>query len=228
MISYQSVELQLEYMKKMLEVYKTQYNIAMLQNTSGAAVETDVQTAYNRWKDMEISVEELDNSRKEIHQSLCRILGVDETAEVSEISVLDVDSIPEADLESDTVKAIGNYRDLIDERHTNPLDTASLNKKKRTVTELEETVKIQMKQLYENISQAKQACRAAETGFDNAQIRWNNVQTQYAMGMLNQTEYLEEQAEYLQKKISYDGANLNLLQAVETYKWAVEGMITLD
>ena len=228
MISYQSVELQLEYMKKMLEVYKTQYNIAMLQNTSGAAVETDVQTAYNRWKEMEISVEELDNSRKEIHQSLCRILGVDETAEVSEISVLDVDSIPEADLESDTVKAIGNYRDLIDERHTNPLDTASLNKKKRTVTELEETVKIQMKQLYEDISQAKQACRAAETGFDSAQIRWNNVQTQYAMGMLNQTQYLEEQAEYLQKKISYDGANLNLLQAVETYKWAVEGMITLD
>lgn len=228
MMSWQSIELQKEYMEKMAELYQAIYENTSLQQSAGLATESDVLAAYNNWKDMEVSLAGLADSTASVCQNLYLILGTDDTVSIARIPQVNPEQILELDLESDIQKAISNNSDLIAERHTDSGGTASVNKKRRTVEELEEKVKIKMQQLYEEVVQSKQAYDAARTGLDGAEIRWNNARSQYTLGMLSYVEYLQKQIQYEQKKLNFDSADLALLQALENYNWAVRGIATLE
>ena len=43
------------------------------------------------------------------------------------------------------------------------------------------------------------------------------------MGLLSDVQYIGTQISFYQKKAERDSANLNLLQAMETYDWAILG-----
>ncbi len=172
---------------------------------------------------MELSLSEIEASGDSIRQSLYLLLGADDTVSLADIPPVDTKRLSEMDLEADMQKAMGNNGDLIAERDTKSAGTSSVNKKLRTLDELEEQVRMKMEQLYEEVNQKKQAYDAAKTGLDGAELQWTNTQNQYRMGMLSNTEYLEKQLQYMQKKMTFDSADLALLQALENYHWAVEG-----
>lgn len=46
--------------------------------------------------------------------------------------------------------------------------------------------------------------------------------------MLGRAEYLQEELKFTQKKTGFESADLELFQALETYKWAVKGIVSLD
>ncbi len=161
-------------------------------------------------------------------QSLDLLLGADDTESLADIPPTDTNRLSEMNLEADIQKAIGNNGDLIAERAAKSAGTSSVNKKLRTLDELEEKVRIKMEQLYEEVNQKKQAYDAAKTGLDGAEILWSNIQNQYRMGMLSDAEYLEKQLPYMQKKMAFDSADLALFQALENYHWAVEGIVVFD
>ena len=228
MISWQSIKLQREYMEKMAEWYQAVYENTRTRQSAGLATERDVSAAYQDWKDMEISLSEIEASGDSIRQSLYLLLGADDTVSLADISPVDIKRLSEMNLEADVQKAIGNNGDLIAERNTKSAGTSSVNKKRRTLDELEEKVRIKMEQLYEEVNQKKQAYNAAKTGLDGAEFQWNNTQNRYRMGMLSDTEYLEKQLQYMQKKMAFDSADLALFQALENYHWAVEGIVVFD
>ncbi len=223
MISWQSMKLQREYTEKTAEWYQAVYENTRTRQSAGLATERDVWAAYQDWKDMELSLSEIEASGDSIRQSLYLLLGADDTVSLADIPPVDTKRLSEMDLEADMQKAMGNNGDLIAERDTKSAGTSSVNKKLRTLDELEEQVRMKMEQLYEEVNQKKQAYDAAKTGLDGAELQWTNTQNQYRMGMLSNTEYLEKQLQYMQKKMTFDSADLALLQALENYHWAVEG-----
>lgn len=228
MISWQSVELQKEYLEKTWELYEAMYENTKLQQSAGLAAESQVSAAYQDWNAVETRLSGIKDSQASICQSLCSLLGADDTVTLAKIPPVNTEQLTQMDLEEDIQKAIGNNQDIIAERDKKSAGTSSVNKKSRTVDELEEKIKIKMKQLYEEINHKKQEYDAAGTGLEGAGIQWNNAQNQYALGMLSCGEYLREELRYVQKKTEFDSADLALLQALEDYNWAVRGVVTLD
>lgn len=124
-------------------------------------------------------------------------------------------------------KAVNNNYDVIEARNTASGSTSAGNKKARTSEELEASVRLVLKQLYEAVLQTKKSYEAAQTGYSSAQIAWNNAQNKYQLGMLSEAEYIQAQMQYTQKKAALESANMELLQALDTYDWAVLGVMEL-
>lgn len=230
MISYQSLSFQNDYLVKMTQVLEEQYENTKLQLQAGLAADLDVQNAYNRWAAMESSLQELENGTNTLYQNLCLLLGVDETGsmEIQEIPSTDVQQIEELHLEEDTKTAVNNHPDVISARNNSAYSTGSIEKKKRTLSELEEKVTVKMKALYDQVMNQKMTYESAKIGYESAQITWNNAENKYRLGMLSKAEYLAEEAQYLQKQNEYRCADLELLQALEAYQWAVKGIVELE
>ncbi len=230
MISYQSLSLQKEYLSKMEELLRTQYENIKLQQSVGLATEQDIYTAYNNWSEINISLNSLETSEDSIYQNLCLLLGVDETGnmEIQRIPSVDLQQIEEINLEEDIRKAISNNLDVVNTRNTSAGGSSSANKKRRTLNELEEKVTVKMKELYDRIQQLKTAYDAAQSGYQSAQIAWNNAESRYQLGMLGKAEYLLEEMQFIQKKAGFESADLELLQALETYQWAIRGIVSVD
>jgi len=196
----------------------------------GMATEQDVRTAQSNWSEISISLNTLENNMDSVYRNLCLLLGVDETGntEIQRIPSVDLQQIADLDLDEDTRKAIGNNRELVNARNTHSADTASVNKKLRTLDELEEKVTVKIKELYDRIRQVKMSYEAAQAGYQSAQIAWNNAKSKYELGMLGRAEYLSEEMQFIQKQAAFEAADLELLQALEDYRWAVRGIVSLD
>ena len=69
---------------------------------------------------------------------------------------------------------------------------------------------------------------AAMTGLESARITMNGNETKYQIGMLGRLEYLQLKTAYLQQKMAADQAALSLVQDMETYYWAVEGLADIS
>lgn len=231
MISLEVIRQQKSYMEIMEDLYQAQYENAKTSQTVGLVSEQDVLNAYNTWIDMSVSLSSLEDSENTICQNLFLLLGVEETdhIEIENIPSVNLERLSNLNLEADTKKAIGNNTEIVSARNTSSGGSWGAREKKfRTLDELEETVKIKMRQLYEEIQQAKKSYDAAENGYTSAQIRWENAQKKQALGMLSEEEYLQEKIQYTQKKAAFEAADLSLFQALETYDWAVKGIVELD
>ncbi|MCD8221508.1 MAG: TolC family protein [Clostridiales bacterium] len=230
MVSYWSASLQADYRNKMEELYRKMYEDTVTKQSAGLATDQDVLTSYNNWLSMSASAESANDGATDSYRNLCLLLGVDEQGSMSigEIPEIDESRLNAYDLEADTKKAIDNNTDLISERSSSTDSTASKTKKDRTMADYENQIQVKMSDRYENVQSAKTAYEAAETGYHSAGISWNNAQSKYSMGMLSRAEYLEEELTYIQKEADYKSAQLSLLQAMETYDWAVKGIMDLD
>lgn len=202
-------------------------NAAQTRQQAGLSTDQEVMTARSSWESARASLKSMESGEAAIYQNLCILLGVGEEGEVTiqKIPSVDVQKMDEMNLEEDTKKAITNNYDIISERsQSSGRSTAGVNKKTRTVEEMEEKLTVKMNQLYEDVQQAKTAYDAAEAGNYAADITWNSAQKKHEMGMLSNDGYLQEQIQYLQKKNNFESAELNLFQALETYWWAVNGI----
>ena len=56
----------------------------------------------------------------------------------------------------------------------------------------------------------------------------NANEQRYAMGMLSRLGYLQARAAFLQQKAAYETAAAGLQQAMDTYDWALQGIVDLD
>lgn len=227
MISWQSVSLQKETLDTQEALYRALYENAQTQQQAGLATSQEVQTAYLNWQNASISLQSLSDSQTSLYQNLCLMLGVDETGsmQLQNIPAADLNRISQLNLEQDTLTAIGNNSEVKSARNTSSDGSTSGNaSKERTLSDLENQVTLKMKELYEEVTKAKQSYDAAQAGYASAQITWDNAQKKYSLGMLSKAEYLQEELQYLQKKSSFEAADLSLFQTLETYDWAVKGI----
>ena len=60
--------------------------------------------------------------------------------------------------------------------------------------------------------------------YESACLSYQSLQIKQMAGMLSNTEYLQGEASYLEKKAARDVAGMTLYQAYETYQWEVKGI----
>ena len=132
-------------------------------------------------------------------------------------------------LEEDTRKAIGNNTQLQQLRrsasaNTYAGDTARLN----AINESDEKMTIKMQELYNDVQAKLVAYESAKDGFESARKSADSYARMKELGMMSETQYLGGMLSYYSKEASYENADTALRQAIETYQWAVTGLVNPD
>ena len=85
-----------------------------------------------------------------------------------------------------------------------------------------------MDTLYDNLTEKQAELEAAETSFLQAQLTMDSNNRRYQLGMLGRVEYLGTEIAYYRAKAARDVANMNMLQALNEYNWALKGVLLAE
>ena len=85
-----------------------------------------------------------------------------------------------------------------------------------------------MDTLYYSLIEKQAALQAAETAFQQAQLTMDSNNRRYQLGMLGRAEYLGTEIAYYQAKAARETANMNMLQALNEYQWALKGVLPAE
>lgn len=227
MREYQMLASQYEIQKKNLEISKLTYEAAKRQEMLGMYSAAQVRAAELSWNAAQAKADAANSERIKAKSDLIAALGwnYDADPEIRPIPEPEIEKIAGYDLTADMESAINNNYDIVDIRKTDASEYGGAGKKRKEIETQTTSVKIKLEVLYKNVLAMKEAYDGAQSGWVSAEQKKVQADKKYALGMLSQAEYLQEELSWLTSKASKEQASLNLLEAMETYEWAVKGLM---
>lgn len=162
-------------------------------------------------------------------QSLITALGwgYEDTPEIQMIPEPDVTRVEGYNLEADTELAVGANYDVSDLRKTKLSEFNGTEDKLRQIREKENQVRIRMGFLYKDVQQKLLSYQSAVECEPAAEATFAQAGRKLELGMISKAEYLAEEITWLTAKAGKETAALNLLAAMETYEWAIKGLMQI-
>lgn len=231
MISYESLRHQEAAMRKAEELYGKRLGFIKTKRAAGLATDAEVTGAEAQYLSAQAELGTVRANLADVYASLCYAVGRenDGSLVIAEITPPEGDVTASMDLAADTVKAVGNNSTLISRRHANRGSaTTTTQLRMRTNAEGEQKMAAKMRQLYEDVLQKQGELGTAGTAHAAAAREWQNAQLKYSAGLTDLGTYLEAEMAWLNGEAAYKAAELAYTQAVDTYRWAVEGVANLD
>lgn len=215
--------------EKKLQLQESVYQDTQAKASLGLVTELEVSQAKKNLETAQHSLKTLDDSIDSARRNLCLMTGwsYDATPDIQGIPEPDMNVIAAMDLSVDKERAVNNNYDVQSQRHS---VGKKINKEqksaRRSTDEAEQEKSITFEDLYSDVQTKKLEYEAACTAYESAVQDYNGLQAKKQMGMLSNTEYLQGEADYLEKEADKKVASMSLYQAMETYQWAVEGLIS--
>ncbi|MGN0157962.1 MAG: TolC family protein [Brotaphodocola sp.] len=231
MITYDSTMKQRDVVEQLQKLYDRQYQLTLNQQNQGLATLQDVVTAQSNQISALSTLQTIDSGLMQMKPILCSLTGwpADADPVIGEVPPVDLSRIDGMNLEEDTRKAIGNNSELISQRTSEAGKTmAGVAARLAVLDEGDQKMTIKMQSLYDDVFAKKSAYEGAKAGFEAAQKQAASYARMYEIGMLSEADYLGTQISYYQKKASYVSADTALRLAIETYGWAVKGLVNAD
>lgn len=227
MREYQMLVSQNEIQKKNLEISRLTYEAAKRQEELGMYSAAQVRAAELSWNTAQAKADASNAELMKKKSDLIAALGwnYDANPEIRTIPEPELEKIAGYDLTADMETAVNNNYDIVDIRNTEASEYGGTAKKRKEIETQTTSVKIKLEVLYKNVLAMKEAYDGAQSGWSSAEQKKAQADRKYALGMLSQAEYLQEEVSWLTSKASKEQASLNLLEAMETYEWAVKGLI---
>ena len=97
----------------------------------------------------------------------------------------------------------------------------------RTMAAEEAEISSSMVNLYNAVIQARNSYSTSQAAFELEQTRMDMAERKMSLGMIGKLEYLQQKMSYTAAEADVRTAELSLLQAMETYDWAVKGNLSL-
>lgn len=226
MNSYGQMVQNVEARQKSAEALTAAYEETVRKQSIGSATSADVLSAKNQ---MDLAVNSLGELKEQAAQSrrqLLTMLGLPDSANVTIAAIPEPDlaAIDSIDFESDKTKAINNNSNVISTRHTTARSTTAINQRFKQVDQAEGSAEADITSTYQELMAKRIEYQGALSAYNSAQIAYQSLQNKMKAGMLSNTDYLEGEAEYAQKKAAKETASMNLMQAYEAYCWEVKGV----
>lgn len=226
MNSYNQMARNVEYQEKRVQSLQAALGAMVRKQAAGSATQAQVKEAQKSLDTAGNSLESLKLQARELRQQLLTMLGIEDSSQVviGAIPEPDMAAIEAVDYESDKNKAMGNDKSVQNARHTSASSTTEINIRFKLVDEAEGTKEAAFLASYQELIARKTAYEAALTAFQSAQMSYEGLQRKQQAGLLTNTQYLEGQASYLEKKAAKETASMNLVAAYESYCWDVKGI----
>ena len=231
MNSYQQMLLNRRTLEASLNLVRASYNAVAAQFSLNMVTQADVQKAEEQVKSTEAKLMNLDANIKKLRQNLCLMTGwaYDANPEILPIPAADVSRIAAMNPAADLEKAIeNNYTLRADKRKlTNTESSSSRETLEKTIKEEEQKAGAELNNQYQAVLQAKLAYDQASTAYELEAKKAQTAARQYEQGSISALEYTQAQTSLIEKEVSRSVADLALVQAMDTYDWAVNGLLTL-
>lgn len=199
----------------------------------GMGTAADVNSAKQGLSASKAGLITLEANEVNIRQQLCNMLGwaYDASPEIPAIPSVDLTRVDAINLETDTQTAINNnftlkYNRLSEDTLTN--GSVQMENLLRTMKAQEAEIATSMAKLYSAVLQARNEYFNAQTTYGIEQVNMAAAERKFGLGMLSKMEYLQVQNTYKSAGTNVRVAELTLLQAIETYDWAVKGSLTVS
>lgn len=226
MIGYHQAAVHLESLNTGVELAQASFESAQAQKNLGMVTDTQVQSAQKSLESAKSQLKSLEDKAGDLRQSLSMMTGwsYDAKPEIGQIPVPDLSKIDHMDLKEDLAKALNNNYALIALRNTKARAASEQKTKSRKISEAQEMISSGLTAAYENVLKSRAAYEAAGTAFQSARLTMDGNDLKYQMKMLGRLEYLQAKLAFQMAGAEVKSAALDLMQAMDSYYWAVEGL----
>lgn len=231
-INYYMEQLELQSAEEQKKCLENTYALTQTQRQAGLATDTEVLDAQEAVQEQEKTIsnlkQEMENTRQELIV-MCGWSGNDQP-EISSVPEIDMEEINAIDLETDKQTALTNNYTLQISRLKleNAQDYDNKANIQKTIDGNEKQIQVSVTGSWNSLQTAKMSYEQAvsdeaaqERSMQLASQKWN-------AGMITQYEYENEQSSLEMKRIAAESAKLSLLQALETYRWDVNGLAAAE
>lgn len=230
--TYWQLEAQRAAVAKHVEAAEAALTASQALASQGMAVESGLLASASGLGAAKSSLTAIESGLEKVRRNIYTLTGQGYASgtKIGEIPAVDIKRIAQIDVEKDCETAVGNNYNLITQRHTEvEVNTnKNVNVRLRGIEEAEDQMRITVRGLYQDVLSKKASYDAAAANYEGAKITWNGAQIQNSQGMVNRVEFLQMEAAFLESQSAYRTAELELHQAMETYDWAVKGLIVSD
>lgn len=227
MRDYQALLAQDEIARKSLEIAELAYASSERQHAIGMISGEELLAAQDSLNAAKASADASASALRKGKQSLITALGwsYDGNPDIREIPEPDLSKVSDYHLETDMELAVGANYDVADIRRTDKSQFNGTKDKQRQIREKENEVRMQMEYLYKEVQQKAMSYQSVKDGWPAAEAKLAQAERKLALGMISRAEYLAEEITWLTAKANKEQAALNLQAAMETYEWAIKGLV---
>lgn len=231
-ISYYKNQLELESALETKKTLENAYSLAAAQRQAGTVTDTDVLDAWEAVLNQETTIANLEQTIENTRQTLivmCGWQGNDqpEIQNVPEVELAQIDAI---DLEADKQTALEtNYTLRINQIKLENAENAE-NKEN-----IQKTIDANKRQIGVSVTSAWQSLNTARLSYEQAisdeaaeERNMTLAQQKWNAGMITKYDYENQQSTLASKKLAVQTAQLDLLTALENYRWNVNGLASAE
>lgn len=228
MLSYWQREKQDPALREAESLARSQYNAVAVKAAQGMATQADLLSAKEKAEAALAAIETNNKERDGLRRELCVMTGwnYDAQPDIREIPAPGQEEADNINLEADKEAAlVNNYTQAANERRLSFTGNGSQwelmnHKVENGSLQIEADVEAKYKLLKQAQADFVQAEGELEVAVQNAR----SAERRYSLGTISRNEMTETQGGLASKQSTRDVAGLKYRQALEDYRWAVNGL----
>lgn len=232
MITYWTQYYNLDGQKARVEQAKLSYQSEQNRLAAGMSTQSKVLSAKESVSNAEAALVTAESNLASTKESLCLMLGWGYGAdvEIAELAEPDQSKIAAIDVNADIQTALENsyaYR-LTKTQLTNARTDSVKEKLSETEKNQKETISNSVKSAYDSLLLAQSGYEQAQSALALQEVSMKSADAKLAAGTITKNTYESQKASYTTAQVTARTQKLSLLQAMNDYDWAVNGLASAE
>ena len=232
MITYWTQYYNLDGQKARIEQAKLSYQSEQNRLVAGMSTQSKVLSAKESVSNAEAALVTAESNLASTKESLCLMLGWGYGAdvEIAELAEPDQSKIAAIDVNADIQAALENsyaYR-LTKKQLTNARTDSVKEKLSETEKNQRETISNSVKSAYDSLLLAQSGYEQAQSALALQEVSMKSADAKLAAGTITKNTYESQKASYTTAQVTAQTQKLSLLQAMNDYDWAVNGLASAE
>ena len=232
MITYWTQYYNLDGQKARIEQAKLSYQSEQNRLAAGMSTQSKVLSAKESVSNAEAALVTAESNLASTKESLCLMLGWGYGAdvEIAELAEPDQSKIAAIDVNADIQAALENsyaYR-LTKKQLTNARTDSVKEKLSETEKNQRETISNSVKSAYDSLLLAQSGYEQAQSALALQEVSMKSADAKLAAGTITKNTYESQKASYTTAQVTAQTQKLSLLQAMNDYDWAVNGLASAE
>ena len=232
MITYWTQYYNLDGQKARVEQAKLSYQSEQNRLAAGMSTQSKVLSAKESVSNAEAALVTAESNLASTKESLCLMLGWGYGAdvEIAELAEPDQSKIAAIDVNADIQAALENsYAYYLTKKQLTNARTDSVKEKlSETEKNQRETISNSVKSAYDSLLLAQSGYEQAQSALTLQEVSMKSADAKLAAGTITKNTYESQKASYTTAQVTAQTQKLSLLQAMNDYDWAVNGLASAE
>ena len=228
MITYWKSQASLDSSRNAKTTAEKSYETTRLQAAAGTAAQSAVLSARDAVMQAEAAITSAESAVASAKENLCLMLGwkYGDKVEIGELPEPEPAMSSSVNLDEDLVKAVENNYDIkiLSRQIKNARQGATQRQYEETLKSSEEAVKANVKSAWQSLLLAETQYAQTVKSFELEEKTMQAAERKRAAGTMSLNEYQSRQISYNNAVTEKETAAMTLLEAQQSYRWAVDGL----